>query len=233
MAENTNLTVIEAVTDENGETVTDASGEAVTEIFEEIPVTNSKGEQVTEASGVRVTQRVPATKPNTTGSADTGNSSNTGLTTTKPSENDTTTTKPSTNPPTQPTKPTDTTKPTEKPTEKPTTPPTKPTEPPTQKPTEPPTERSENIDYFVQYAINYGKSIGLTYRTDVDKETGGWDTPIVMRTPVKGNDIGYYEDQIKGYLNGIKREGFSNFWVQKENRNGAAARYNLYIGYCV
>lgn len=241
--ESTNPTVIETVTNEQGEAVTDDSGKAVTEVYEEIPVVDEKGSVVTDENGETVTKKVPATKPAESSSKTNENKPTTtqpigngSTTTTAPDGSTTTTRPPSTTNPIKPTVPSTTNpKPSEKPTERPTAPP-KPTEPITKPPTttKPPettTERSEDIDYFVQYAISYGKSIGLTYLTDVDKENGGWDNPISMKTPVVGDDIEFYEKRITSRLNGIKSEGNMYFWVQTENRNGVANYYNLYIGY--
>lgn len=228
VSDSTNLTVVEEVTDENGETVTDEAGEAVTEVYEEVPVVDKDGKVVKDENGKVVTKKVPATESkkekntsSNSGSAATtkpsGGSSST--TTTKPSggSGSTTTTKPSGGGSTT------TTKPSEKPTEST-------TEKPTQKPTEPTTERSENIDYFVSYAINYGtEKLGLTYRSDF--ENASWDNPITMKNPIVGDDIEYYEGRIRSRLESIKKEGNGYFFVKKENRNGSADRYNLYIGY--
>lgn len=247
-AESTNPTVIETVTDEQGEAVTDASGEAVTEVYEEIPVVDDKGNVVKDENGKTVTKKVPAT---TSKDKDNSRPWNSGGSVTKPNKDNTTiTTKPEDKgTTTKPEKPTEKPiKPTEKPTEKPTTPPTKPTDPhtkptdppnkPTEPPTEKPTERSEDIDYFVQYAINYGKSIGLKYDPNGDKDDPnyGWDTPIIIRTPVVGdNKISMREEDIRVSLNRIKREGFTSFWVQASNEDFdgnpmSGGKHYLYIG---
>lgn len=247
-AESTNPTVIETVTDEQGEAVTDASGEAVTEVYEEIPVVDDKGNVVKDENGKTVTKKVPAT---TSKDKDNSRPWNSGGSVTKPNKDNTTiTTKPEDKgTTTKPEKPTEKPiKPTEKPTEKPTTPPTKPTDPPTKptdlptKPTEPPTEkpteRSEDIDYFVQYAINYGKSIGLKYDPNGDKDDPnyGWDMPTIITAPVVGNyKISYKEKEIRDALNLMKREGSISFWVQASNEDFdgnpmSGGKHYLYIG---
>lgn len=204
-----NSTVVETVTDEQGEAVTDKSGEALTEVYEEIPVVDDKGNVVKDEKGETVTQRVPATTSrnqttagkNTTTAAKPNGST---TTTTKPSGGNTTTSKPNNTTTTKPpvTKP-DTTKPTEKPTQKPTTPPT--TEKPTQKPTTPPTTEKPKVytpDYFVQYAKDYGKKIGLPYDSSLTIEHSSWDTPMIFET--KMTDETHREHMEEAYKNGFR-----------------------------
>lgn len=209
VSDSTNLTVVEEVTDENGETVTDEAGEAVTEVYEQIPVLDENGDVVKDEKGEVVTKKVPATEAEKEKNAGTNSGSTTkkqsgSSTTTKPSSGSTTT-KPSGGSSSTTTKP-------------------------TEKPTESTTERSENIDYFVSYAIQYGtKTLHLTYRPDLNRGNGSCDTPITMSVPVVGEyKISYKENSCRSYLENIKREGFTEFWVQAEVVNGNCS---LYIGY--
>lgn len=75
----TNSTIIETVTNSNGEAVTDESGEAVTEIYEEVPVVDENGNVVKDENGQTVTQKVPATNP----ASGSGSASGSGGSTTK------------------------------------------------------------------------------------------------------------------------------------------------------
>ena len=248
VSDSTNLTVVEEVTDENGETVTDEAGEAVTEVYEQIPVLDENGDVVKDEKGEVVTKKVPATEAEKEKNAGTNSGSttkkqsgsstttkpNSGSTATKPSGgSSSTTTKPNSGSTT--TKPSGgssstTTKPssgstTTKPSGGSSSTTTKPTEPSTEKPTEP----SKDANYFAQYAISYGKSIGLKYRSDLNKNNASWDTPITMSVPVVGEyKISYKENSCRSYLENIKREGFTEFWVQAEVVNGNCS---LYIGY--
>ena len=226
-------TVIEEVTNANGETVTNAAGEAVTEVYEQIPVVDENGKVVKDENGEVVTQKVPATEAQKDKNAGVDSGSTTkkqsgspaatkpgsGLATTKPSGGSApTTTKPGSASTT--TKPSGGSAPT--------------TTKPTEKPTESTTVRSENIDYFVSYAIQYGtKTLGLTYRSDITNANGGSnDTPIPITSPVVGNyKISYKENEIRGYLQAIKSEGFTNFWVSKQKVSGNS--YELFIGYYI
>lgn len=215
VSDSTNLTVVEEVTDENGETVTDEAGEAVTEVYEQIPVLDENGDVVKDEKGEVVTKKVPATEAEKEKNAGTNSGS-----TTKKQSGSSTTTKPSSG--------STTTKPSGGSSSTTTT--TKPTE----KPTESTTERSENIDYFVSYAIQYGtKTLGLTYRSDITNANGGSnDTPIPITAPVVGSyKISFKENEIRGYLQSIKSDGFTNFWVSKQKVSGNS--YELYIGYYI
>lgn len=213
VSDSTNLTVVEEVTDENGETVTDEAGEAVTEVYEQIPVLDENGDVVKDEKGEVVTKKVPATEAEKEKNAGTNSGSTTkkqsgSSTTTKPSSGSTTT-KPSGGSSSTTTKP-------------------------TEKPTESTTERSENIDYFVSYAIQYGtKTLGLTYRSDITNANGGSnDTPIPITSPVVGSyKISYKEAEVRDSLQMIKSEGFTNFWVSKQKVSGNS--YELYIGYYI
>lgn len=225
-------TVIEEVTNANGETVTNEAGEAVTEVYEQIPVVDENGKVVKDEKGEVVTQKVPATEAQKDKNAGVGSSTTKkqsgSLAATKP-DNGKTTTKPSGGSSSATTKPgsaSTTTKPSGG--SAPTT--TKPTE----KPTESTTVRSENIDYFVSYAIQYGtKTLGLTYRSDITNANGGSnDTPIPITSPVVGNyKISYKEAEVRDSLQMIKSEGFTNFWVSKQKVSGNS--YELFIGYYI
>lgn len=235
-----NNTVIENVTDESGEKVTDQNGEDVTAVYEEIPVVDDKGKPVLDDNGEQITKKIPATSKSngTTGnSASSDNKPSNGTIEDntpeptqqpiKPIDSTSKPTSPPINPPTPPIKPTD-------PPIQPTTPPIKPTDPPTQpiKPTDPPTQPalSYDIDYFVQYAKKYGKSIGLTLRQDGTPENGSWDTPIIVTCPISEQwKADYKITEIKGYCDGIKKDGDTSFWVYAEKKPDG--RYNLYIGY--
>ncbi len=240
------VTEIEVVTDANGEQVTDAAGEVVTQVFVEVPATNSNGEQVTDTNGQHEISRVPyavyaelhpeivtntptsSSRPSS--SSDTILSKPTTEPVTEPSA--TTPTTPTTQPPTQPSIPPATTSPTTvaPTTTKPVTPTTtKPTTTTTQPTTEGTTVRSENIDYFVQYAINYGKSIGMKYRTDLPIEVFGWDNPMVIYNPETGTYIDEDEAAIQRRLNEYKQYGNDTFYVWTELKS--PGKYKLYIGY--
>lgn len=221
-------TVIEEVTNANGETVTNEAGEAVTEVYEQIPVVDENGKVVKDENGEVVTQKVPATEAQKDKNAGVDSGSTTkkqsgspaatkpssGKTTTKPSGgSSSTTTKPGSGLTT--TKPSGGSSLTT----------TKPMETTTKKPTEP----SKDANYFAQYAISYGKSIGLKYRSDLNKNNASWDTPITMAVPVVGEwKISAKEEDVRSQLLNIHSEGFSEFWVQVEVVNGNCS---LYIGY--
>lgn len=229
VSDSTNLTVVEEVTDENGETVTDEAGEAVTEVYEQIPVLDENGDVVKDEKGEVVTKKVPATEAEKEKNAGTNSGSTTkkqsgSSTTTKPNSGSTTT-KPSGGSSSTTTKPSSGST-----TTKPSGGSSSTTTKPTEKPTESTTERSENIDYFVSYAIQYGtKTLHLTYRPDLNRGNGSCDTPITMSVPVVGEyKISYKENSCRSYLENIKREGFTEFWVQAEVVNGNCS---LYIGY--
>lgn len=235
-----NSTVVETVTDEQGEAVTDKSGEALTEVYEEIPVVDDKGNVVKDEKGETVTQRVPATTSrnqttagkNTTTAAKPNGST---TTTTKPSGGNTTTSKPNNTTTTKPpvTKP-DTTKPTEKPTQKPTTPPT--TEKPTQKPTTPPTTEKPKVytpDYFVEYAKKYAKQIGLPYNNSLTINNAGYDTPITFEAEMTDEaHRTFKENQIRDRLNSLKaldeEHWITSYAVYYEISNGHCEFYLLY-----
>ena len=240
------VTEIEVVTDANGEQVTDAAGEVVTQVFVEVPATNSNGEQVTDTNGQHEISRVPyavyaelhpeiaTTTPASTSrpssSSDTILSKPTTEPVTEPSA--TTPTTPTTQPPTQPSIPPATTSPTTAAptTTKPVTPTTtKPTTTTTQPTTEGTTVRSENIDYFVQYAINYGKSIGMKYRSDLPQEVFGWDYPTTVYDPETGDEVEALERYIRQNLNEKKQYGHNSFYVWTELKS--PGKYKLYIGY--
>ena len=241
VSDSTNLTVVEEVTDENGETVTDEAGEAVTEVYEQIPVLDENGDVVKDEKGEVVTKKVPATEAEKEKNAGTNSGSttkkqsgsstttkpNSGSTTTNPSggSSSTTTTKPSGGSSSTTTKPSSGST-----TTKPSGGSSSTTTKPTEKPTESTTERSENIDYFVSYAIQYGiKTLHLTYRSDLNRGNGSCDTPITMSVPVVGSwKITAKEEDIRSQLRNIQREGFTEFWVQAEVVNGNCS---LYIGY--
>ena len=228
VSDSTNLTVVEEVTDENGETVTDEAGEAVTEVYEQIPVLDENGDVIKDEKGEVVTKKVPATEAEKEKNAGTNSGSTTkkqsgSSTTTKPNSGSTAT-KPSGGSSSTTTKPNSGST-TTKPSGGSSSTTTKPTEPSTEKPTEP----SKDANYFAQYAISYGKSIGLKYRSDLNKNNASWDTPITMSVPVVGEyKISYKENSCRSYLENIKREGFTEFWVQVEVVNGNCS---LYIGY--
>mgnify|MGYP001625111511 CR=1 FL=1 len=233
VSDSTNLTVVEEVTDENGETVTDEAGEAVTEVYEQIPVLDENGDVVKDEKGEVVTKKVPATEAEKEKNAGTNSGSTTkkqsgSSTTTKPSSGSTTT-KPSGGSSSTTTKPSSGST-----TTKPSGGSSSTTTKPTEKPTESTTERSENIDYFVSYAIQYGtKTLGLTYRSDITNANGGSnDTPIPITSPVVGSyKISYKEAEVRDSLQMIKSEGFTNFWVSKQKVSGNS--YELYIGYYI
>lgn len=230
---------IETVTDQNGEVITDAAGEAVTEVFEKVAVTDAQGEQITTTDGEIVTQRIPKKEKDNSNSAlkpsshntDKSHEANAPKPSSKPAEEHITQ-KPKPTPKPQP-------KPTEPATTKP-KPQSKPTEPATEKPKPP--EKVYTAQYFVNYAIQYGKSIGLEYRTDLNKNNASWDTPMVIKTSVTENQLTQfgenyvekYKEDIRISLDDIKREGAINhearFWVQLEERDDGK-KCDLYIGY--
>lgn len=250
-SDTTNPTVIEKVTNKDGEVVTDAAGKAVTEVYEEVPVTNSKGEQITSDNGEKLTQRIPHTTTTTTKKASImdsifnpskngNNSQSSTTTTTKPVKEEVSSqntevpgttaenkTEEKTTAPTA-TKPTTTTQPT---TIKPTT-----TKPTTSKPTtitQPQVDVKAVAYELAAYAKEYGLSIGLKYDYEGHKDNpyNGWWTPIT----IVDNDYEYYKKSIRGYLNDIKdmweyNYGEPKFWIQVAISDWDGD-YELYIGY--
>lgn len=255
----TNPTVIESVTNDEGEVVTDAAGKVVTEVYEEVPLTDSKGEQVTADNGEKLTERIPHTTENkattstkasiinaifNTTNNNPQSSTAATINTTRPVKTEPSSDKNTEVPGTtaenkteeKTTAPT-TTKPT---TTRPTA--TKPvtTKPTTTKPTATTTteaEISKDITYFAQYAKEYGLSIGLTYdyAGNKDNENNGWWTPITFTVPITDeNKISYKKAEIRDNLHAIKdmwkhNYGEPKFWVQIEKVD--ENHYNLYIGY--
>lgn len=235
---------VEVVTDVNGEVVTDAAGEAVTEIFENVPVTDARGEQVTTVDGEAVTQRIP--QKDIPKKEENPRSPAQQLNTADKQEPGADVPKPTTKPSEKPITPTP--KPTPTPQPKPTEPPKKPTEPQTEPPTEKPKppEKVYTAQYFVDYAIQYGKSIGLEYRPDMNKDTGSWDDPMDIRKSVKESETNPYTGEnlvnmfkryIRSSLDTIKQENSANhqtvFWVQllDDDENPNDKWEHLYIGY--
>ena len=225
----TNPTVIESVTNEDGEVVTDTAGHMVTEVYEEVFVTDSKGEQVTSDKGEKLTERVPHITENK------ATTSTTATTVTKPAKEEQSSDKKTETPGTT----------AEIRTEEPTTAPTT-TKPATANQTTTKSSTtttstesatSKDINYFAKYAKEYGLSIGLTYDYEghKDNEYNGWWTPITFTMPITDeNKILYKEAEIRGYLDDIKEMweynyGEPKFWVQIEKVD--ENHYNLYIGY--
>ena len=226
----TNPTVIESVTNEDGEVVTDTAGHMVTEVYEEVFVTDSKGEQVTSDKGEKLTERVPHITENK------ATTSTMATTVTKPAKEEQSSDKKTETPGTtaenrteEPTTAPTTAKPT---TANPTT--TKPstTKPSTTTTTQHQTDLKAVANELAAYAKQYGLSIGLTYDYEghKDNEYNGWWAPIA----IVDDDYEYYKKRIRSRLNDIKElwennYGEPKFWVQIEKVD--ENHYNLYIGY--
>ncbi len=231
----TNPTVIESVTNDEGEVVTDAAGKVVTEVYEEVPVTDSKGEQVTADNGEKLTERIPHKAENKATTSTTkasfldsifnptkdNNSQSSTTTMTKPAKEETSSdkkieipgttaenkTEEKTTAPTT-TKPT-TTRPTAtKPvTTKPTT--TKPTttKPTTTKPTTT-TQPQVDLKAVANELAAYAKEYGLSIGLKYDYEGNKDNENNGWTTPmaIVDDDYEYYKKRIRSKLNGIKND---------------------------
>lgn len=234
-SDTTNPTVIEKVTDADGEVVTDTAGNVVTEIYEEVPVTDNRGEQVTSNNGEKLTERIPHTTENkattstkasiisailNTTKNNSQSSTAAAINTTRPVKSETSSDKNTEVPGTtadnkteekttaQTTKPTTTKPTTTKPvTTKPTT-----TRPTTTKPTttKPTTTTQPQIDLkaVANELAAYAKEYGLSIGLVYDYE-GHKDNPYNGWTTPMGivdDDMEYYKKRIRSKLNGIKND---------------------------
>ena len=88
----------------------------------------------------------------------------------------------------------------------------------------PPIQAAFDPEIYVQYAISYGKSIGLTYHSEVHES---WDNPIDAGAGVLDE---YLKSSIRSRLDRYKNvEGFEYFNVWFEN--GRNSEYRIVIAY--
>jgi hypothetical protein len=87
-----------------------------------------------------------------------------------------------------------------------------------------PAQTAFDVSVYVQYAISYGKSIGLTYNSDVRES---WDNPIDAGLSISDESL---KSSIRSRLNRYKNaEGFEYFNVWAEP--GKNSEYRIIIAY--